>query len=379
LKRFIALCIAMTVALTFCGCKTANAPVSSSEQTMSATVEPEPTQPPQTEPQYFAQLPMYAISLMSSVQEEKADDLIIFRNQHQNISLVLPDQDIADKVILDFLNRTQMDDASQSISATAQQAYSNGNHNALPYSISVNYAPMRIDAGVLSLLGSVVTYTGGAHGNEDARSVTYDLLTGDPLSWDNILQENVTSENICNLVLDALLDSNTTLFEGYEQTVKEQFSKGLSANSDWYLSNQGLCYYFSPYAISPYSSGTVSACIPYHKLTGILKDAYFPGEQDLSTGSIHILPFKEATLADFTQITEVSLAKEADMHVLYTDGSIRNVQLVLHSADSSELFRTIFAASSLTPGDAIVIQTNDLQNLSIQYTSGETEFSQFLN
>jgi hypothetical protein len=221
---------------------------------------------------------------------------------------------------------------------------------------------MRIDLGVLSLFGSFVAYEGGAHGSQASTAVSYDLLTGNALTWKDILQDDATSEQICQLVLDALAEqeNETNLFPDYADTVKNIFSQGLQNHADWYFSVDGLCCFFSPYEIGPFAAGTVVAEIPYSKLTGILKDGYFPPERDTLSDSLTVADFDPDKLADFSQFTEIVLDENAKQTVVYTYAVAYDVRLEVGSISSyNGKFipeHTVLGCATLTPGDGIMIQ-----------------------
>lgn len=383
MKKIIAV---LSAVVLLCGCTARITDPSTSVSTNATgneTTKPStiPTTVPSTP--IVSQLPMYAVSLPVLEENVTADDgTIIFQNSYRNMSLVIPDQEVADKIIIDYLGRTDTTDRRSAIVEDARNAHSHGITNALPYHLTTNYVPTRIDQSVLSLFGNVIEYTGGAHGNDIACSVTYDMTTGSVLTWQDILCDNVTPDLFSNLILNALSDSDSVLFEGYEQTVKDIYGKEFPGSNEWYLDADGLCCYFSPYTIGPYASGTITARVPYGSLAGVLQDAYFPREQDQYDGALEISSFDENKLSTFSQITELTLTTDGDMYILYTDGLISNIciseMISTHEASSYPLLNTVFAASTLTPGDAIVINTDRLSDLSVTYTIGEEQVTQNL-
>ena len=383
MKRYLTFALALLLVLSFAGCKqTPAAPTTIPTETTTPT---ETTEPAETIPEVIGeQQPMAAI-VMPVITEEKAaeDGTALFSYVYQNISLTVPDPEVADKVIVDFLNRTDCHDTAESLYASAKQAYSQGTAMPSPYMCSTVYAPMRIDLGVLSLLGSYVTYEGAAHGSQVSTAISYDLLTGNTLTWEDILQDGVTGEQICQLVLSVLDESErkSELFPDYADTVKDIFSQGLQHHTDWYFSTNGLCCFYSPYEIGPFAAGTIVAEIPYRQLTGILKDEYFPPERDILSDSLTVADFDPDKLADFTQFTEIVLDESAKQTVIYTYAVAYDVRLEVGSISAYNgnfiPEHTVLGCATLTPGDAIMIQdaTDDPeQALRLTYTAnGETK------
>lgn len=325
------------------------------------------------------QLPMVSVSLPVVTQDYSADNgTVIYSHTSQNISLIVPDPEVADKVILDFLNRTDMQETVDSFYASASGTYKDGvMAHYLPYWTQITYAPMRIDSGVLSLYGSYVQYSGGAHPMESAKSVTYDLLTGEALSLTDILTENTDADTLCQLVLKALdnyqKEMAATLYTDYEATVTELFNKPLAEITNWCLTGYGLSFHFSPYEIGAYTYGIIPAHISYEELTGILRDAYFPAERDIASGTVTGEIFDPEKLDNFTQFSEVVIDRDGQAILLSTDGMVYNVEIMTGTWNEGKTAfvteHTVFRACSLTPGDAIMVQC-DPDCIYIQYSTG---------
>ena len=336
---------------------------------------------------HVAQKPMVAVSVPVITESETATDgTVIFNHTYQNISLVVPDPNVADKVILDFLNRTDINEYAESIRFNAEQAYNEGIITFSPYLAQITYDPVRIDHGVLSMYGCYATYSGAAHAEYIYRSVNYDLVTGSVLLLENIFSNLANPDLICQLVLDDLTaqkeSSEESLFAGFETTVNDLFDSNFLQNTNWFFSNTGLCFFFSPYEIGPFSSGDIVAEIPYSKLTGILNDAYFPAERETVFGVIKAETFDETALDGFSQLAEVIINKDSEKVLLYTDTSVYDIRIEAGawSADGTVFTpnQTVFAAYRLTPGDAIMIDSslsNTLPTLRLSCTAKDKTVS----
>jgi len=334
----------------------------------------------------FKQLPMVSVSLPVTTEAVKADNgTVIFEYAHQSIALSLNDSNVADDVILDFLARIDKTQSyADSVLAQARKDY-NGSTNWIPYQYSISYKPMRIDSGVLSLFGPDTSYSGSSHPDSHYSAANYDLVTGDVLTLSDILAQDVTAKILTDAALEVLNTQKDEyrLYIGFESVVKERFTKKFSTDQSWYFSNNGLCFYFPPYEIAPYTSGVVVAEIPYEKLTKILKDDYFPAERQPAFGNILTEPMTTASLDKFTQFSEIILQPGANTFLLYADYAVYNVSLqtaVMQSGVVNPLY-TVFAATSLTPGDAIMVQDSpslDSEFLILSYESDETHIKMYL-
>ncbi len=324
----------------------------------------------------ITQKAMYAISLPPVAESAKADDgTVIFNSAYQNISLTLPEQEVADNIIVDFLNRTdKLIQHAESTLTSAKQAYIPGSE-WLPYVLQLRYSPQRLDAGVLSLYGEKTSYAGAAHAAISGESVTYDLLTGNVLSLSDIMLNSVTGDTLCKLVTEALnaraADEKLSLFTTFDQTLKQLFRTELSDYEDWYFTAEGLSFYFDPYEIAPYSAGVINVVIPYSDLTGLLIDAYFPAEEDLITGNLNVTALTAEQAEQYTQISEIILEEGTTQVLLYTDGAVSDIRI------TTDTDTTVFAAYTLTPGDAIMVES-DLASaaLSVSYRTGNQYVTQ---
>lgn len=301
----------------------------------------------------------------------------IFNHVYQDISLILPDPEVADKIVIDFLNRTDAyGQNADLILKSAKDAYET-NSLTTPYLCQITYEPTRIDYSVLSLQGKYITYSGSAHPEIAYLSVNYDVSTGNVLSLTDIITGPEEFDNLCKTVIGLLNDrkEDLQLYEGFESTVRDLFKNGVQNIDFWYLTPKGLCLYFSPYEIAPYAAGMITAEIPYSQLVGILDNAYFPPEQASGSAELNISKFDEKVLDKFTQFAEISTSQSNEKYLLYTNKPVYNLRLQVGTAlENDEGFGTehvVFAAYALTPGDAIVITTNQNETLRLSYEAGE--------
>lgn len=349
------------------------------------------TQSPPTQPSIPSQThnptqqPMYSVSVPTVTEKHKSSDgTEIFSYTHQGLILTMPEHLVADKVTLEFLNRVDASrETAQSLLQSATENYNNS-ANWQPYSYSILYNPTRIDQCVLSLFGNSVSFSGTSHPVPNCISVSYDLLTGDYLTLGSIMSAQAKRSDFMELVLQTLSAQaqQLNLRIGYEDTVRQRFSRDESQDQDWYFSEDGLCFYFAPYDIAPYSSGIIIAEIPYEKLVGLLHDAYFPPERDASEGKLHVTDWDHTDFSSINQITELVTDNDASAIFLYSQGLIRNVRIDIYQVQPitnlhTRLY-TLHLSAALSPADAIMLRanlTNPQYVYRITYLSGEKEIS----
>lgn len=304
----------------------------------------------------------------------------IFSYSYQTLHLILPDREVADKVIIDFLNRVEQtrEDAQQLHNHASNQAHSSAVTE--PYTYQVQYNTTRIDQGVLSMFGQTVQSGDSLHSNRQCISANYDLVTGDVLTLGSILYRADSKEPLSKLVIDNLKQQNNiNLYDDFEQIVTQRFNRDESTDEDFYFTPYGLCFYFSPYELAPYSAGTITAQIPYQELTGIIGDAYFPTEKTYSSGIVSINDFSDADLDSYEQFSEIILDSEAPMLLITAEGSVLDLRIA--HTDSSGYSKTVFAANVLSETNAILLEAQisaDAPDLILSYSTAGTSYEFYI-
>ena len=329
-----------------------------------------------------SQISMSAITLPVTTETTySSDNNEIFRYTYQSIALTLPDPDVAEQIIIDFLDNIDATRATADTIKAAAEANYQSNSNKTPYLCQILFEPMRIDQNVLSLFGNFVSYQDMPHPESTQSSLTYDFITGKKLALGDILVDHsAVSDAITALMLE-VLSNRTDLYPDYADIVRERMSANFMQDTSWYLSTKGLCLYFAPYDIAPYSAGIIHVEIPYKNLAGILDDAYFPAELELADGSLSVSAFTKQSIGQFTQICEVTVGNSNQACLLFTDRSVHNLMILSSSNAQSYVEQTIFLSHTLTPGDAVVIQGFDPQehNVIVIYEANNEQISSTLH
>lgn len=385
MKRYFAalLCLAMVLSLAACGTMPEPA-------TAPTTTVPEPTTVPVTMPTTEPTVPettvdtsilplLFTTVITLTTEVERAED-VQFEYRYPNVRLDVLSQTVADKVMLDLLNR--IDETR----ATADSILSSAGSDIL-YFYDVHYDPMRIDPNVLSLYGTNSSYAGGAHPNHESTSVTYDLTTGNVLLLSDLLYPGCSAADLTPLVIDILdtISQEQQLYSDYTAIVEERFGQGLDVEEGWYLSGEGLCVYFSPYEIAPYATGEVKATIPYEKLNGLMRDQFYPVEKSGSLGTVTAQLWNEADQTGFEQFYNVSIDDQGEAILLSTNGLVYDLTLEYSSWDMDGMVfypsSTVFAASSLSYSDAVILHLyipDVMSNMRLTYTTNEGVIQKYI-
>ncbi len=375
------------VVVWFSGQRNVNPPkpnISSSPTTSSSgTYDPTDT----SKPVIQISTPMVSISLPIIVETDTADDgTVIFKRTFQDVVLSIPDADITKTVTLDLLRR--MDANSATLSSLQQSAFADysGQTPWMPYYYKILYSPMRMDQTVLSLYG-VEDVFGNMQAGQNGISVTYNLATGSAMTLAGVLTEESTAADTLLAALLAALESEKEeymLFDDYAQIVSSRFQTQLQQESGWYLSGEGLCFFFSPYDIAPNAAGTVVATVPYTELNGVLQNIYFPAEQANYEGTLAAMPFDSENLDGFTHFSELITNPDAPRYLLHTEGVLYDLTVEQGQWIAGVRFQkdaTVYSANLLAPESAFVLRAilpESQSSLRISYHNSGNDYCFYL-
>jgi hypothetical protein len=130
-------------------------------------------------------------------------------------------------------------------------------------SVDTQYAVKRNRNGIVSVVFTDYSYTGGAHGLYDKEAHTLDLNTGRTYQLKDLFKKGTNYTTIINAQIRAQLKTQKDYFW---QTP----FKGIPTNQRFYLTNQGIVIYFGLYEYTPYANGMPEFFIPYSKISKYL-------------------------------------------------------------------------------------------------------------
>lgn len=145
--------------------------------------------------------------------------------------------------------------------------------------------------GLLSVVLTDYQYSGGAHGLTEQISYTFDLLAGRNLSLEDLMQSGSGYRDYINSAIREEIDKREAAGELVEIPGTKFYDIG--ENPAFFLSNDGLVFYFQQYEYFPYAAGIQEFTIRYCDLKGMLKPEY----RFLYSGPITLAPGKVNKLA----------------------------------------------------------------------------------
>ncbi len=165
----------------------------------------------------------------------------------------------------------------------------------------------RLDSRVLSYADYSESFMGGAHGMYGEAGVTYDVNTGEKLSLTDVL---TTTDGLQQKIRDALLSvyPEDYFFEDLDSglshldpTIDEYVSNPDDPDDyrypfNWCLTPFGIRFYFPPYELAPYATGSLEAVLTYEDNPDLFTEEYLP---DPEAGYVYDFP-NEVSVLDIT-------------------------------------------------------------------------------
>lgn len=131
------------------------------------------------------------------------------------------------------------------------------------YGNEQNYEVTYNKNGIISILCSGYEFpTGAAHGMPYNVSYTFDLNTGELLTLSDLLSvDNKTTQKLIVSAASKVINKNPS--EYWEDAINIVRESAGIQNTNFYLDEKGVVFYYAPYELAPYASGTQFFTVPY--------------------------------------------------------------------------------------------------------------------
>lgn len=140
------------------------------------------------------------------------------------------------------------------------------------YELNIDYDIARPAPDIVSILFSIVEYTGGAHPNHKILAKTYNLDTGQAYSLDDVFIKDSGYLDQVSEMAYAQLKGNRDLREYLDD---EWLKEGTAPKPEHYrhfiLEEDNIAFYFDYYQVGPYVVGQPCVRVPYTALGGLLQ------------------------------------------------------------------------------------------------------------
>ena len=135
------------------------------------------------------------------------------------------------------------------------------------WNISIDTELKNKDDEIISILSSVESYLGGAHGNHWNDFLNFDARNGKMITWKDLITDEIRFTKIAeaDFRLERKLPTNADLErEGYF------FDEGVfKLPENIGFSEQGVILIYNPYEVAPYSMGSIEFIIPWEEIRSI--------------------------------------------------------------------------------------------------------------
>jgi len=149
-------------------------------------------------------------------------------------------------------------------------------YESMPESASMNWTLLKFmhilynDNYLLSYYLLNYAFTGGAHGMESEEYTVVNMQNGTALSLVDIFNKGF-EPHLTDLLTQKLKEIYT-LSQEDRLTDHGFFVDDIAPNSNFYITGNGIGFYYNHYEIAPYSNGPTDILIPFRELEGMIKE-----------------------------------------------------------------------------------------------------------
>ncbi|MEZ4987182.1 MAG: DUF3298 domain-containing protein [Saprospiraceae bacterium] len=130
-----------------------------------------------------------------------------------------------------------------------------------------SFEPLMNDGKYLTLKMDGYSFAGGAHGNPAGALATWNVATGQQLTWDDLVTDKA---QMLTLAEAAFRKTRPELFEGeYPHVFDEIFPFKLPES--YGLVEKGIYFLYAHYEVGPYAIGSTEFVIPFEELGDLKK------------------------------------------------------------------------------------------------------------
>ncbi|MFU0832716.1 MAG: DUF3298 domain-containing protein [Oscillospiraceae bacterium] len=150
---------------------------------------------------------------------------------------------------------------------------SDSSHNSsLQCSTYFDYAVKYNQNGLLSIVLTNYQYAGGAHGSTIQTAYTFDLNTGHQLTLSDLMKSGSGYEEFFDEQVRKEIDKRVK--EGSLYEFQDNPFQTLGEHPNFYLSDDGIVFYFQQYEYFPYVAGIQEFPISYESIANLLNPSY---------------------------------------------------------------------------------------------------------
>ena len=133
------------------------------------------------------------------------------------------------------------------------------------FSFTTNVSPIYyMDGRYLSFVQQNYEYSGGAHSMPFWNGYTFDLETGEQLQLSDIVEnDDLQIKEIVTGYFEQMYEKEPDAYWDDAVDVVREYA---SLQSPFYLSEEGIVFYYGPYELAPYAGGVIEIVIPYNEV-----------------------------------------------------------------------------------------------------------------
>ena len=243
----------------------------------------------------------------------------------------------------------------------------------LPYELDHGYTPIRADGRVFSFSLLEYTYLAGAHGVASFKGCNLDPVTGEYISFSDVVKE---TKDLPEIIADELQKQNEDLQDYFEscpsdlQNLKDGIPERLSDNAKnlaWALDYDGIVIYFEDYAMGSYAIGSQSVKLSFKDYPDVFTETY-NNYEDLQIPNIETYA-KELKEADKTNVeASADFDNSSDEYASKVDELLTTKPVTPSNAETlSEMADCVTFGRVLNSGGVVFSKMDNMDKESLRH------------
>ena len=123
--------------------------------------------------------------------------------------------------------------------------------------------------GLLSFYIESYAFTGGAHGMQTRDYITNSLETGRVISLGEIFEGDY--ETALTAILTSKIKAVSNISQEQKLSASGFFVDEIKPSPNFYITRNGIGFYYNHYEIAPYSNGPTDLFLPFGEIKKLLK------------------------------------------------------------------------------------------------------------
>lgn len=212
----------------------------------------------------------YVVNMMDKAIQKKINDVLLNTDVNADGSLSQLIETAASSMEDEFSNYTDAyGEAFPDSIAAANKKFMDESPHIYNWNAEETMNVLYDEQYILCTEEFIYDFTGGAHGNYNYSYLTFDLHTGELLSYDDIFNANY--EAILTALIEKQLRADRKIDDKSPLSSAGLLVDHLELTDNFCINHGGIGFTYNPYEIAPYSDGAIRIFLTWQQLKSLIR------------------------------------------------------------------------------------------------------------